>query len=55
MTPREQSKMLLRKAKADEVLVDKILDDVDVADELVGYHCRRRWEKCLKPDWWTWE
>ena len=37
-----------RKAAADEVLVDKVLDAPDVADELVGYHCQQAAEKLLK-------
>ena len=48
MNPREQSERLLRKAAADEVLVDKVLDAPDVADELVGYHCQQAAEKLLK-------
>ena len=48
MNPREQSERLLRKAAADEVLVDKVLDDADVADELIGYHCQQAVEKLLK-------
>jgi HEPN domain-containing protein len=48
MTRREQSVMLLRKAAADERLVEKALDDADVADELVGYHCQQAAEKLLK-------
>ncbi|MBI4326169.1 MAG: HEPN domain-containing protein [Chloroflexi bacterium] len=40
--------MLLRKAAADEVLVDKVLADSDVADELVGYHSQQAVEKLLK-------
>ncbi len=48
MTPREQAETLLRKAAADEALVDKILDDPAIADELVGYHCQQAVEKLLK-------
>jgi len=44
----EQSRMLMRKAAADEALVDKILDDPAIADELVGYHCQQAVEKLLK-------
>lgn len=48
MSPREQGEMLARKAAADEALVDKVLDDPDIADELVGYHCQQAVEKLLK-------
>lgn len=48
MSPREQCEMLLRKAAADEALVDKVLDDPAIADELVGYHCQQAVEKLLK-------
>ena len=40
--------MLARKAAADEALVHKVLDDPDLADELVGYHCQQAVEKLLK-------
>jgi len=48
MSPREQSEMLLRKAAADEALVEKVIDDHDIANELVGYHCQQAVEKLLK-------
>jgi len=38
----------LRKAQADETLVDKVMDDPAIADELVGYHCQQAVEKLLK-------
>lgn len=48
MSPREQGEMLLRKAAADEALVEKVIDDHDIANELVGYHCQQAVEKLLK-------
>ncbi|MBI4664493.1 MAG: HEPN domain-containing protein [Verrucomicrobia bacterium] len=48
MSPREQSAMLLRKAAADEALVDKVLEDPVIPDELVGYHSQQAVEKLLK-------
>ena len=48
MSRREQCHMLLRKAAADEFLIDKILEDADIADELVGFHCQQAAEKLLK-------
>ena len=48
MSPREQGEMLLRKAAADEALVDKVLDDPHIANELVGFHCQQAVEKLLK-------
>jgi HEPN domain-containing protein len=48
MSPREQGEMLLRKASADEALVEKVIGNPDIADELVGYHCQQAVEKLLK-------
>ena len=48
MSPHEQAEMLLRKAAADEALVDKVFNDPAIADELVGYHCQQAMEKLLK-------
>lgn len=48
MSPREQSQMLLRKAGSDEALVEKVLEDTQIANEVVGYHCQQALEKLLK-------
>ena len=48
MSPHELSEMLLRKAAADEALVEKVLADPDIANELVGYHAQQAVEKLLK-------
>ena len=48
MSPLEQSEMLLRKAAAEEVLVEKVLEESAIADELIGYHCQQAVEKLLK-------
>jgi HEPN domain-containing protein len=48
MSPSEQSQMLMRKAAADEALVEKVFADSDIADEVVGYHCQQAAEKLLK-------
>jgi HEPN domain-containing protein len=48
MSPSEQSQMLMRKAAADEALVEKVFADDDIADEVIGYHCQQAAEKLLK-------
>ena len=48
MSPREQGQMLVRKAAADEALVEKVIDDRAIANELIGYHCQQAVEKLLK-------
>ncbi|MEI8042589.1 MAG: HEPN domain-containing protein [Verrucomicrobiota bacterium] len=48
MSQNPQTRLLLRKAAADEVLLDRILAAPEVDDELVGFHCQQAAEKCLK-------
>jgi HEPN domain-containing protein len=48
MSQLEQSELLFRKALADHALVEKVQDDPQIADELVGYHCQQAVEKFLK-------
>ena len=38
----------MRKAKQDEVTVEKLLTDPDSSDEIIGFHARQAVEKCLK-------
>jgi HEPN domain-containing protein len=40
--------MLLRKAAADETLLDRIVAAAEVDDEIVGFHCQQAVEKYLK-------
>ena len=48
MSPREQSNMLLRKAAADELLVQKVLNEPAMTDEVIGFHYQQAAEKMLK-------
>lgn len=48
MKPIDMAKKLLEKAMQDEVLLDKVLHDYEVADEIVGFHCQQAAEKILK-------
>jgi len=48
MSQNPQTRMLLRKAAADETLLDRILAAAEVDDEIVGFHCQQAAEKYLK-------
>jgi HEPN domain-containing protein len=48
MTRHELAVRLLAKATQDEVAVDRLIDDVSVADEVVGFHLQQAAEKLLK-------
>lgn len=48
MRPIDAAMKFLEKAAQDEVLLDKVLHDHDVADEIVGFHCQQAAEKTLK-------
>ncbi len=48
MKRHEQATTLLRKAMADQKLVEKVLQASDIADEIIGFHCQQAIEKCLK-------
>lgn len=45
---RRHTPILLDKARNDAVLLRKIADDIDVADEIVGFHTQQTVEKALK-------
>ena len=47
MKPREQALLLLRKAAQDEALLDRVLESIEVSDEIIGFHCQQA-EKLLK-------
>ena len=48
MKPREQALLLLRKAAQDEALLDRVLESIEVSDEIIGFHCQQAAEKLLK-------
>lgn len=48
MKPIDAARKFLEKSTQDEVLLDKVLHDHDVADEIVGFHCQQAAEKTLK-------
>ena len=45
---RELALLLVRKAEGDESILDKLLDDPDVPDEILGFHVQQAVEKRLK-------
>ncbi len=45
---RELALLLVRKAEGDEGLLDKLLDDPDVHDDILGFHAEQAVEKRLK-------
>lgn len=46
--PRDLALQFYRKAKEDEALVEKVIDDKNIAGELIGFHCQQAVEKLLK-------
>lgn len=48
MKRHEQALLFLKKAAADEALVDEVLDSPRVGDEVIGLHCQQAAEKLLK-------
>jgi HEPN domain-containing protein len=48
MTSRDHARVLLRKARDDEVAVRKFADDPDIADSVLGFHAQQAIEKALK-------
>jgi HEPN domain-containing protein len=46
--PPDHPEVLLRKAKQDELAVEKLLDDGDIEDDLIGFHAQQAAEKMLK-------
>jgi HEPN domain-containing protein len=45
---RELALLLARKAESDEAILDKLLDDVDIPDDALGFHAQQAIEKRLK-------
>lgn len=48
MTQHELAARLLLKAVQDEVAADRLIDDAEVADEVIGFHLQQAAEKLLK-------
>ncbi len=48
MRSREYAAVLLRKAEQDIYVVDRIIDDPDSPDEIIGFHAQQAVEKLLK-------
>ena len=48
MTSRDHARVLLRKARDDEVAVRKFAADSEIADAVVGFHAQQAIEKALK-------
>lgn len=44
----EQARLLLRKARQDSVIVSRAVGDLEIADEIVGFHVQQACEKCMK-------
>jgi HEPN domain-containing protein len=45
---RELALLLVRKAEGDESILDRLLDDSDVPDDVLGFHAQQAIEKRLK-------
>ncbi|MBM3955731.1 MAG: HEPN domain-containing protein [Planctomycetota bacterium] len=45
---RDRAELLLHKAKQDELALEKLLDDQDIEDDLLGFHAQQAAEKMLK-------
>lgn len=45
---RELALLLIRKAEGDESILDRLLDDHDVPDDVLGFHLQQAVEKRLK-------
>ena len=45
---RELASLLVRKAEGDEAILDRLLDDPDVPDDVLGFHAQQAIEKRLK-------
>jgi HEPN domain-containing protein len=40
--------LLLSKARADKLVLDKLADDLEIADDVIGFHAQQAVEKLLK-------
>lgn len=48
MTPSELACMFIRKGLQDENAATALLDNHDIADEIIGFHCQQAAEKSIK-------
>ena len=48
MTPHDLAKAFVTKAREDEVLVTKVVDDSEISDDLFGFHVQQAVEKYVK-------
>ncbi len=48
MPPHEYAELLLRKAEQDEFTIEKLIDDPQSPDEIIGFHAQQAVEKLLK-------
>jgi HEPN domain-containing protein len=46
--PPDRPEVLLRKARQDELVLERLLDDQEVDDDTLGYHAQQAAEKMLK-------
>jgi HEPN domain-containing protein len=46
--PRDRHEVLLRKARQDEIVLERLLGDSDVDDDTLGFHAQQAAEKLLK-------
>ena len=46
--PKDYANLLLNKAKQDALLFDKLIDDNEISDEILGFHIEQAIEKSLK-------
>ena len=46
--PREHAELLLRKASRDEFVFDRLANDPECSDEVLGFHVQQAAEKMLK-------
>lgn len=48
MTPHDLALRFLAKARQDEIVIDKLMDDGEISDEALGFHYQQAVEKLLK-------
>jgi HEPN domain-containing protein len=46
--PPDRPEVLLRKARQDELVLERLLDDQEVDDDTLGFHAQQAVEKLLK-------
>ena len=44
----DHARLLLGKARADKLVLDKLADDSEIADDVIGFHAQQAVEKLLK-------